>query len=109
MRTQNGALVNGTKAETCGSYPGGFYFDPYPHGKRLEVKSLSLGWVHEIDTAPPFYYARRFKTSFCGKAGLRVVPLKIETAWGVVEWTVPAWTRFGNPRFEQNTERSPVF
>eukprot|EP00931_Biecheleriopsis_adriatica_P059692 TRINITY_DN35766_c0_g1_i1.p1 TRINITY_DN35766_c0_g1~~TRINITY_DN35766_c0_g1_i1.p1 ORF type:complete len:1316 (-),score=248.67 TRINITY_DN35766_c0_g1_i1:36-3956(-) len=31
------------------------------------VKAVSLGWVHEIDTAPPVYYARRFKTSFCGK------------------------------------------
>ncbi|CAK9028381.1 1-phosphatidylinositol 4 [Durusdinium trenchii] len=30
-------------------------------------KSLSLGWLHEIDTAPPHYYARRFKTSFTGK------------------------------------------
>ncbi|CAE8598405.1 unnamed protein product [Polarella glacialis] len=31
------------------------------------VKSMSLGWFHEIDTAPPIYYARRFKTSFWGK------------------------------------------
>ena len=32
-------------------------------------RSLSLGWVHEIDTAPPAYYARRFKTLLAGSVG----------------------------------------
>lgn len=31
------------------------------------IKSMSLGWVHEIDTARPADYARRFKTNFHNK------------------------------------------
>lgn len=66
------------------------------------IKSLSLGWLHEIDTAPPAYYARRFKTSFSGKVQSfrepedRVTRFARRLRLGIDSGTIPCPT-FINP------------
>ncbi|CAE7285815.1 PIP5K7 [Symbiodinium sp. CCMP2592] len=78
------------------------------------VKSLSLGWVHEIDTAPPAYYARRFKTSFCAKVQTfrepedRVTRFVRRLRLGIENGTVPCPTfvSLERPRSETNPEFS---
>ena len=66
------------------------------------IKSFSLGWLHEIDTAPPAYYARRFKTSFGGKVQSfrepedRVARFARRLSLGIESGTIPCPT-FINP------------
>ena len=62
--------------------------------KRSQFHQNVQGWLHEIDTAPPAYYASRFKTSFSGKVQsfrepedrvarfARRLRLGIESGWG---------------------------
>ncbi|CAE7039485.1 TFCD [Symbiodinium natans] len=78
------------------------------------VKSLSLGWVHEIDTAPPAYYARRFKTSFCAKVQTfrepedRVTRFVRRLRLGIENGTVhcPTFLSLERPRLETDAEFS---
>lgn len=58
-------------------------------------KSLSLGLFHEIDSVPPSYYARRFKTALLGKVqtfrepGDRVARFVKRLQAGIESGTIP--------------------
>ncbi|CAE7544231.1 TBCD [Symbiodinium pilosum] len=77
------------------------------------VKSLSLGWVHEIDTAPPAYYARRFKTPLARKVQTfrepedRVTRFVRRLRLGIENGTVPCPTFVSveRPRAETDPAR----
>ncbi len=77
------------------------------------IKSFSLGWLHEIDTAPPAYYARRFKTSFGGKVQSfrepedRVARFARRLSLGIESGTIPCPT-FINPSHPDTTDVTNV-